>query len=158
MAVLPTAALLWPPLVMGPANELAPLPISAPMPPVPVPMIVTGSRLEYATLANCRVPPAVTVVPADFLAERQVEMKASIDLGMTLVPLHWQLWEPGPYGLGAMMPAVQGVSYIAFLAGGMVVSSTMYAATSPSCVLRRLCARSAVTVSESGRSQGDCRP
>ena len=33
------------------------------------------------------------------------------------------------YGLGAMMPAVQGGSYIAFLAGGMVVSSTMYAAT-----------------------------
>ncbi len=33
------------------------------------------------------------------------------------------------YGLGAMMPAVQGVPYIAFLAGGMVVSSTMYAAT-----------------------------
>ena len=33
------------------------------------------------------------------------------------------------YGLGAMVPAVQGVSYIAFLAGGMVVSSTMYAAT-----------------------------
>jgi len=33
------------------------------------------------------------------------------------------------YGLGAMMPAVQGVSYIAFLAGGMVVSSTMYAST-----------------------------
>ncbi len=33
------------------------------------------------------------------------------------------------YGLGAMMPAVQGVSYVTFLAGGMVVSSTMYAAT-----------------------------
>ena len=33
------------------------------------------------------------------------------------------------YGLGAMMPAVQGVPYISFLAGGMVVSSTMYAAT-----------------------------
>ena len=33
------------------------------------------------------------------------------------------------YGLGAMMPAVQGVPYITFLAGGMVVSSTMYAAT-----------------------------
>ena len=33
------------------------------------------------------------------------------------------------YGLGALMPAVQGVSYIAFLAGGMVASSTMYAAT-----------------------------
>ncbi len=33
------------------------------------------------------------------------------------------------YGLGAMMPSVQGVPYITFLAGGMVVSSTMYAAT-----------------------------
>jgi lipooligosaccharide transport system permease protein len=33
------------------------------------------------------------------------------------------------YGLGAMMPAVQGAPYIAFLAGGMVVSSTMYAAS-----------------------------
>jgi lipooligosaccharide transport system permease protein len=33
------------------------------------------------------------------------------------------------YGLGAMMPAVSGVSYVSFLAGGMVVSSTMYAAT-----------------------------
>ncbi len=33
------------------------------------------------------------------------------------------------YGLGSMMPAVQGVPYIAFLAGGMVVSSAMYAAT-----------------------------
>ena len=33
------------------------------------------------------------------------------------------------YGLGAMMPAVEGVPYIAFLAGGMVVSSTMYAAS-----------------------------
>src|SRR3954470_19104535 len=33
------------------------------------------------------------------------------------------------YGLGAMMPAVQGVPYIGFLAGGMVASSTLYAAT-----------------------------
>jgi lipooligosaccharide transport system permease protein len=33
------------------------------------------------------------------------------------------------YGLGAMMPAVGGAPYIAFLAGGMVVSSTMYAAS-----------------------------
>ncbi len=33
------------------------------------------------------------------------------------------------YGLGAMMSEVQGVPYIAFLAGGMVVSSTMYAAS-----------------------------
>lgn len=33
------------------------------------------------------------------------------------------------YGLGAMMPAVQGEPYIAFLAGGMIVSSTMYAAS-----------------------------
>ncbi len=33
------------------------------------------------------------------------------------------------YGLGAMMSDVQGVPYIAFLAGGMVVSSTMYAAS-----------------------------
>src|SRR4051812_21997042 len=33
------------------------------------------------------------------------------------------------YGLGALMPAVSGVSYVSFLAGGMVVSSTMYAAT-----------------------------
>lgn len=33
------------------------------------------------------------------------------------------------YGLGAMMPAVQGVPYISYLAGGMVVSSTLYAAT-----------------------------
>jgi lipooligosaccharide transport system permease protein len=33
------------------------------------------------------------------------------------------------YGLGAMVPAVQGVSYVSFLAGGMVVSSTMYAAS-----------------------------
>src|SRR6185436_15025859 len=33
------------------------------------------------------------------------------------------------YGLGAMMPSVQGVFYITFLAGGMVVSSTMYAGT-----------------------------
>src|SRR3954465_13035813 len=33
------------------------------------------------------------------------------------------------YGLGAMLPEIQGMSYISFLAGGMVVSSTMYAAT-----------------------------
>jgi lipooligosaccharide transport system permease protein len=33
------------------------------------------------------------------------------------------------YGLGAMVPAVNGVSYVSFLAGGMVASSTMYAAT-----------------------------
>ncbi len=33
------------------------------------------------------------------------------------------------YGLGAMIPAVSGVPYVGFLAGGMVVSSTMYAAT-----------------------------
>lgn len=33
------------------------------------------------------------------------------------------------YGLGAMMSDVGGVPYIAFLAGGMVVSSTMYAAS-----------------------------
>jgi lipooligosaccharide transport system permease protein len=33
------------------------------------------------------------------------------------------------YGLGALMPSVQGVSYVSFLAGGMVISSTMYAAT-----------------------------
>ena len=33
------------------------------------------------------------------------------------------------YGLGAMMPAVQGSPYIVFLAAGMVVSSTMYAAS-----------------------------
>lgn len=33
------------------------------------------------------------------------------------------------YGLGAMMPAMGGLPYVSFLAGGMVVSSTMYAAT-----------------------------
>ena len=33
------------------------------------------------------------------------------------------------YGLGSLMPPVQGVSYMAFLAGGMLVSSTMYAAS-----------------------------
>jgi lipooligosaccharide transport system permease protein len=33
------------------------------------------------------------------------------------------------YGLGAMLPEVKGMSYVSFLAGGMVVSSTMYAAS-----------------------------
>jgi lipooligosaccharide transport system permease protein len=33
------------------------------------------------------------------------------------------------YGLGGMLPQMQGVSYVAFLAGGVVCSSTMNAAT-----------------------------
>src|SRR5262245_23130449 len=33
------------------------------------------------------------------------------------------------YGLGSMLPPVGGVSYIAFLAAGMVCSSTMFAAS-----------------------------
>lgn len=33
------------------------------------------------------------------------------------------------YGLGSMLPQMQGVSYVAFLAGGVVVSSTMNTAT-----------------------------
>lgn len=33
------------------------------------------------------------------------------------------------YGLGAMIPPIEGVTYFAFLAGGMLVSSTMYAAS-----------------------------
>ena len=33
------------------------------------------------------------------------------------------------YGLGSMLPQMQGVSYVAFLAGGVVCSSTMFTAT-----------------------------
>ena len=33
------------------------------------------------------------------------------------------------YGLGGMLPQIQGVSYVAFLAGGVVCSSTMFTAS-----------------------------
>ena len=33
------------------------------------------------------------------------------------------------YGLGSLLPQMQGVSYVAFLAGGVVCSSTMFTAT-----------------------------
>ena len=33
------------------------------------------------------------------------------------------------YGLGSMLPTMQGVSYVAFLAGGVVCSSTMFTAS-----------------------------
>ena len=103
-------------MLIGPAKELVPDPTTD-----PVPLTVTGSRLEYAIFVNCSVPPEFTVVPT------LVAPKAVVDPALRVPPLtvmgSVKVWVPDS--------VVVPVPVLVMLFTGLRSNGKMYAFAAP---------------------------